>query len=81
MDSKSIFAIAVLAVIIIAILFNKDVKAKIMGLNLNVKNKMRRNKATIKGNNNESIQSSSKGVAPVNNVLNIDGDNNKSSQS
>ena len=80
MDAKSIFALAVLAVIILAIIFNNNVKAKFMGFVLNTKNDSRSNKAKIKGNHNKITQSGVKSTS-VNNTIDIEGDHNQSEQS
>lgn len=56
MDSKLIFGIAVLVVILVAVVFNKKVKAGFGKFNISTDNRSRKNTAHMDGSNNELEQ-------------------------
>lgn len=80
-DKFIIFAIAA-AVILVAVLFSKKVKAAFMGLKLDSDNRSRKNIVEIKGNKNSVEQSTSKKTSELSqeNRVKIDGDESKIKQ-
>jgi hypothetical protein len=81
MDYKYILYGLIAAAIILAVILKDKVKTSFFGMKLTAENTTRKNKAKIKGKNNELEQAAAAKGSPVSNHAEISGKANKVKQS